>query len=241
MAKNDHNHKQEQNLTSIAEIQTKSIDPVAAAIAAAKAAAERVPNTYIPPEQGGTVMMVATQPGRARSLDDMMAKVGTSCDLYMKATVGGILLGDKETYVEEIDATLKMVDIKGIYTIQCKAWSPPFRKSTDGVVCDENGFPWAQMVQEAARLDPASKGPYDAYMYVVTTSKAIKCKVGEPLPAGTTLGYTTSRTNGRTITDWLLNKRGKFADDHVFKVRLVHQNKKSNGNTWGSIVIRDME
>lgn len=207
-------------------------DAIAQATAAAQAAAGAVP--ALAGAAAGVPSTETVQRGAPLSMTDLMQDGGISPDKWLKVDEFGILIGGKKPHQEEIDVLeLDFSLVKAKYSI--KYGNPPTYEHSYDHRVSTRGESWASVCQKAARVDTKAREYRSADIPLVVVND-IPGNKGEVLAeAGEVLGLTLSTTAWRNWERFLnqLAKAGVDIQNDVVKIKLGHEVRNGNNNTWG--------
>ncbi len=214
---------------------TTPVDPIAAAIAAATAAAQahlaNQAQAVAPVSQTSTAVVT---PGRPLGYDDL-ATGSISVDQWLSVKEHGLILTTERLLVGgDI-----LVDINLSAVAHCRAikfGSNPvtYLKSYDGATCATGGS-WQGAIERAQRVDPKARD-YPSADIPMTVVKAVMDVSGkkELAAAGSTLGHTLATTNWAHWKSFMEGCRAAGVSG-VVRVQLGVERKSKNGNNWGLI------
>lgn len=223
-------------------------DAVQAAIAAAREAAaalpaEAAPSTQTPgamtapasAQSGGAIVAAGSAP--AVTLDEIMQAGGMNVKGFIKVDKLGFIIGSDNNPHDDIAVGLVLDEARPHYALRFTVGDKTtYRKSLNRQVDAASGRPWAQAIAEAQGLDPKCRGDYPAVDVPVVILTEIKNKKGDTVLAepGDRFGITTSVTNFNLFRDFktAMTKMGVTNSEPIIG-KIVHESKKSNGNTWG--------
>lgn len=203
-----------------------SVNPVDAALAAAKAQAAQTP---APVAQGGAVSNY--EPARRFTTDDLSGS-GLNPDIYVSIDKHGLAFKGKDGLVDSVEVAIDTV--KGIHIFEALRFGDPvqYLKTYDGVRCEQGGS-WEAAVKRAQIADPKAR-PYqggDLAMEVLEDTKNTKGAV--ILEKGTVLGLSTSvtaRANLKAFTDAY---KAAGLEGKVVLVKLSVEQKSNAKGAWG--------
>lgn len=227
---------------------SSALDQIKAQIAQAQAAAgASVPTTTA---QTAQVPVVAALPtgGRRISLSEAVNDVGTKVDKYLKTQPAGFVIGtDTASYYDEIEeVTFEIGEVRPFYGL--RFGNPPtYKKSFDRVMDNDTKRPWAEVVAEAQRADPKCKGDYICAEFAFRLGVELTPKKGDPVPAGTILGFTPAIMNAKDMLALLkpyvdMMEVGRLSPKARLKAKLVHEQKTKTGvQPWGHLHLVDLD
>lgn len=217
------------------------MDPVQAAIEAAKAAAAasasaaQVPATVAP---GTTAVATAAPvaPGKPLTMNDL-AQGSINVDKWIKVKEFGLLVGDNASLLEELVVSMDMTEGVGFVPKKSiKAGNPAQYFSTiDGVTCTSGGS-WEAAVQKAMAIDARAREYRAVDLPFVLEEDAKDAKGNVVCEAGTRLGHTTATTNWANWEQFYRECANQDLLGKVVDVKLGFQPRKNKaGNVWGVI------
>lgn len=151
---------------------------------------------------------------------------------YVKVNEDGIKIGKDKQYLEGFQGRVLMVEDKGFQVKNTIRYGNPatYLSTYDGAICDKGGS-WPDAVVRARMADPKAE-PYASVDVVITLTEAVKLKE-ETLPAGTKIGFNSSKTNFSEWQDFyaLCAERGLLGQ--LVDVTIGYKDITHGGNTWG--------
>ena len=211
------------------------MDPIAAAIAAAKnaspapAPAEQAPSTNVVP-------YVAARKNIVLSAGDMMTG-SFNVDVFAKVTADGIKIGDKGGLITDpFDAVIDLSE--AYYYWGVKYGNPAVYQKTTNQVTSLTGQPWGQILATGAQVDGAKfKGVYRSGDIPFTLIKDVKDLKGNVVAeAGTRVGKSLSTTEWKEYEGFLRSvaKAGLSVDNTTVVLKVSSKSRKNPaGNSWG--------
>lgn len=117
--------------------------------------------------------------------------------------------------------------------------SATYYKTVDRITCLKTGRPWGQLIAEAANSGAREYRGFDIRLTALEDIKDMKGDV--VVPAGKTLGYSTSITNFDDMAAFAKKVRdqGLFGTDLVLQVRCDVRKNDKNKEGWGALVVED--
>lgn len=215
------------------------MDPIQAAIAAAKAAAEATMQaaggTAVVPAGSTAVAPAApVAPGKPLTMSDLAAG-SINVDKWIKVKEFGILIGDNATLLESIQCTIDMTEGVGFVPKKSiKAGNPAQYFSTiDGVTCTSGGS-WDAACEKARSLQPTAREYRCVDLPFTLDENAVDGKGNVVAEAGTRLGHTTATTNWANWEGFYreVSAAGLLGTTVLVKVGFQARSNK-NGNRWG--------
>jgi hypothetical protein len=154
---------------------------------------------------------------------------------YLKVNEFGILIGkQKKGFLDAFRARLLLVEDRGFQLKWTLRFGNPARylSTYDGHTCDRGGT-WGDAMMKARMIDPKVE-PYVAVDVVLTLAEDLKAG-DETLPAGTKVGFNSSRTNFSEWADFhaLAVERGLTGEE--VDVEIGHRAVTHSGNSWGVV------
>tara|TARA_Y100001001_G_scaffold163782_1_gene193820 strand:+ start:15490 stop:16173 length:684 start_codon:yes stop_codon:yes gene_type:complete len=213
------------------------------AIAAAEAKAAETPGTDVATQNAGGDLAPA---GGAldMSLTGFLKAGGISPDKWLQVKDSGFRIDKGEkAMIEEVEVEINFADVKlfqGL-RIQAPGGKPEYIKTYDGRTEARTGQTWGIAVAEANGRSATPQNPYrGADILMSLTSDTVQGKT--TVPAGTTLGYTTSITGFGAFQSFLatlieagdvsVGQDGQSLSGKV-KVKVLHEAKSSADYEWG--------
>ena len=222
---------------------SNQVNPVDAAIAAAKAKADEstanasdvidmVPSTIVNQQAGSVSTYVAPS---APSLMDL-TQGAMSVDEYLKVKEFGLLIGSKPNLIESMRVAIDTTEMQGFTGVRYSVGgNVQYLKTYDNINCASGGT-WAAAVQKAQMADPTCR-PYTGADFAATLLEDAKDAKGAVVAeAGVRVGHSTSITNKAAMGDFIkkINEAGLMGSVVEAKLGYKPMTNK-NGNTWGII------
>lgn len=154
---------------------------------------------------------------------------------FIKVNEFGILVGKKDKkFKTEIKAKILLVEDTGFQLKWTLRYGNPaqYASTYDGVTCDKGGS-WGDAISKA-RLANASIEPYVSVDVPVTLTEELEL-TEEKLPAGTVLGFNSSKTNFDEWAEFWRDVEAKGLVGKEVDVVLGHREIHHNGNDWGVV------
>jgi hypothetical protein len=218
----------------MSENQTQVLDPVAAAVAAAQAAAIKMlnkqANSVATTEPSASTAMAPLRPGKPLGYDDLAAG-NISVDMWIGVSEYGITFGQEKTLCpDEIEVE---IDLNAVaYSRTIKFGNPAtYLKSYDAVTCFSGGS-WEDAIARAQRADPKARDyPSADLPMLLTHDVTVKDKV--VAEEGTKLGNSLSTTNWANWKNFMDGLKAQGIGG-IVRVKLGAQKRTNkNGNIWG--------
>jgi hypothetical protein len=154
---------------------------------------------------------------------------------WLKVNEFGILIGkQKKGFLDGFRASILLVEDRGFQLKWTLRFGNPARylSTYDGQTCDRGGT-WGDAMMKARMIDPKVE-PYVSVDVVLTLAEDLKAG-DETLPAGTKLGFNSSKTNFSEWADFhaLAVERGLTGEE--VDVEIGHRAVAHNGNSWGVV------
>jgi hypothetical protein len=204
------------------------------AIAQARAAAATMP------QEGALVEGIINDAGVVTTFArPTMAAVAAATSViprntpYIKVNEFGILIGkQKKGFIDGFKAKILMQEGSGFALKYTLRFGNPaqYLSSYDGVVCDKGGS-WHDAMMKAKRIDPRAE-PYISVDVVMTLAADLKAGE-ETLPAGTKIGFNSSKTNFNEWSDFFNEVQAAGLVNQTVDVKIGYRDIEHNGNTWG--------
>lgn len=226
---------------------TQINENIAAGIAAAQAAAgelatqtlDLVPLT--PANGNGVTTYAAPQ---AATLDGFL-DAGSSLkpDYWLQTSAFGFTVKGNEGLVK-LDAPMLMTcrqDLVPFFGIRINiGGKPTYYKTVDHVRCQKTGRPWAEIVNMASQ---AGQTEYMGFDIRLTATKDIKGDNGVAVPAGKSVGFSTSVTNFDDIANFArqVKEAGQLGTPILVKVKCEKRTNDKNPSGWGALVVEGFE
>ena len=216
-----------------------TVDPIQAAIEAARAAATQVvaqnaaasvPAVTTP----AAAPAVATPRGAPVSMADLM--VGSmSVDAWLKVKEFGLLIGGDKTLLPNITVDLDMTAVAPCYAIKFGKNPAVYYKTYDRVSCASGGS-WADACLRAQKGDPTAR-EYRTADLPFTVVDDIKTPDGSKVLAakGMRLGHSLSTTNWKNWESFYRDLASKGLQAATVRVKLGFEVRTANNNTWGVV------
>jgi hypothetical protein len=215
------------------------MDTVTAAINAAQIAATATgaaPLPAMPTEYHGGAVATPVTAGPPRTLADLQASIGVSCEFYLQASDKAGMTIDKndDDYLAEIEGILDISENKYPLGIKYNAGGVTrYAHSYDGVVTKQSNDSWQQTVARARAMDAKCTGHYPCIEFVIELEKDLKLeKSGKVFEAGTRIGHTTSTTGTKPVEN-AVSKIAKEYGNVPVRVKVKHKKVDCNGYKWG--------
>lgn len=215
----------------------QTVDPVAAAMEAARIAATNMlasqANQVTTTQPSGGEVAVA-RPGKALTFEDMAAG-SITVDQWIGVKEFGLLFGSEKKLVTA-PVTVE-IDLNAVaYQQSIKFGNPAqYLKSYDASVCASGGS-WEAAISRAQRVDPNAR-PYPSADVPMRTTHDVKAADGSTVAEkGAVLGNSLSTTNW---TNWktLMAAAKAAGKSGVARVVLTAEKRTNkNNNVWGVIV-----
>lgn len=223
---------------------TNAVQDLNAVLEQAKAAAAQA----VAQAPTTTAVSTAVAPARPVSMLEMLAEGGMSVKAYLKVDKPGFTVGsDTSNYIKELEVEFRIRDAKPFYGIR---YGNPakYLRSFDRVTETRTRRPWSDALTEAQRLDPKCKGDYRAVElpFVYLGAKALAAGGDKTVEKGETLGWTSSITNWKVWEEFIMPyfkqiMAGELTEDALLRGKIVHEQKKDGGNTWGLVTFSGFE
>ena len=225
--------------------QTTVVDPIAAAIAAAKEGAAA--HTATQAQALATAQPVggvpAVAPPRAMPLKmDDMGGGGISVDSWVGVKEFGLLLGEKkELCSEPVMVTIDLSAIAPNFAV--KFGNPAVYLKTYDHVTEVRGGSWAAAIAKAQQVNPDAREYRSVDVPMVSVSDVFLGKSKEPvIKAGEKLGYSTPTTGWAAWEEFFRACSVRGMSSSTVPVELTHEKRTNkSGNTWGIIKFRLLE
>lgn len=222
-----------------------TIDPVAAAIAAAQQQANATPSTVSVNTEVATLatggQVTTAQKGTALSMESLMMG-SMSVDGWFKPKEYGLAIGDNPGLVTQIRVALDLTEGVGFVSkMAIKGGNPAQYSYTTDLVNATGGGSWEQAQARIRALDPKAS-PYRAVDLPFTLLEDVKvCPPGagadkavEVAKAGQRMGYTTSTTNWSNWETFYRDCASKGLIGKRVEVIIGSQRRTNkNNNVWG--------
>lgn len=216
-------------------------DPVAAALAQAKAEADAAAGTI--DQDAGTSGAVATQTtgtavgipqGQRRSLADLAASALMSVDVYLGVDDLGIKVGKDKSRRDLLMVELRFKDMKGGWIIRGNTPAGvKYHTSYDGATEAKSRKPWEQVIAQVQQID-GNAYVSDLIELPVTLIDGVddfKDKSVKPIKPGARAGVSISYMNFKHFSTWFAEMLEEYGQDTVLKVRLGFEAKTGGGNS----------
>jgi hypothetical protein len=191
--------------------------------------------TYQATNAGGVAVYQAP---RRKTLEDLENSSTMNVDTFLKVNQFGLSVKDSEGLIDDIEVIIDMD--RGVAVNECIKYggnNAIYVKTFDGVTAN-TGKPWAAELAKIAQIEPKAR-PYPSADLTLTLAKDAIGKVKgqkEPqviLPAGKTLGHSTSTTNLGNLTSLIKDVKDAGLEGKKVRVEISSEERNKNNTTWG--------
>lgn len=205
---------------------------------AAANSANNQSSTEIELHQTQTAGVAVYQAPRRKTLEDLENASTMDVDTFLKVNEFGLSVKDSEGLIDDIEVIIDTD--RGIAVFECIKYGNPavYVKNFDGVTAN-TGKPWAAELQKIAQIDPKAR-PYSGADLTMTLAKDAMGKIkGNKelqviLPAGKTLGHSTSTTNLANLSAFIKDVKAAGLEGKKVLVEISSEERTNkNNNTWG--------
>lgn len=175
------------------------------------------------------------------TLESAMASTGIAknVDTWLKVSEFGMNIGqDRQPLYNQIKVQIDTTLERGFFLKHSiKTAAGEYYSSYDGTTCDRGGL-FADAVAKVQRGDP-SQVVFPSADIIMVVNEELKGK-DKPIPVGTKLGHTTSRSNFQNFGEFLreVEKAGKMGEVVDAVVSFETVTSKKNGKTWGVLTFK---
>lgn len=179
----------------------------------------------------------------AASLDGFLdAGVNLKPDHWLQTANTGFAVKGHNVPIEDLGSLGLALpgDMQAFYGLRVQVGGQPqYYKTVDRISCTKTGRPWGQLVQEAAAQGQREYKGFDTRFVALQDVKDMKGSV--VVPAGKTLGYSSSVTNFDDFTAFAkkVRDKGLFGADLIVTIKCDVRTNDKNPKGWGAVVFDD--